>query len=197
MAFELTSPTEHTGRRVNDAYFTPPKLARFLVGLMELRPGAMVLEPSAGGGSFVRPFMGRGCKTYAIDIDGGVDGLTQALAYRVQDFLDPLPTTWPQFDAVGGNPPFNQAKEHVDRSLEVVKPGGLVGFLLRFAFLESIKRFGWWRECPPLSVHLLAERVPFKGDGKSDNCPYAFFQWQKGAGSWPCPLDLVSWKAPA
>ncbi len=198
--FELTAPEGTKGkRRVNDAYYTPPKLAAFLVGLMNLHPGSTVLEPSAGGGSFVRALKARDHLVCAIDIDPDAAGLMHADQAAVQDFADPLAGLWPRFDAVVGNPPFALAKEHIDRALEVVRPGGRVGFLLRLAFLETVNRFQWWRANPPRDIYVLAERVSFTGGG-SDNAAYAFFVWHRKddvtEDMWPASLHLVSWKAP-
>jgi hypothetical protein len=92
-------------RTAGDSYFTPPALARVLVGLLPLEPGDVVLEPSAGGGAFCVALEARGCAVHALDVDPRAPALHMARPWRTQvgDFLT-ADVGRPQW--VVGNPPY-------------------------------------------------------------------------------------------
>jgi len=176
-----------TPRRKNDAYYTPDDLAAKLVYLLSARllPGCRVLEPSAGGGAFVRalwPYE-RVQGVYVRDVDPDAPALYMPAParwdYRTScgDFLDlhwdgsmPRPPHW-----VIGNPPFEDAEKHVRHALRMSQHG--VAFLLRLAFLESVKREAFWEEHPCSDIVVLTKRPCFTGNGKTDSCAYGFFIW--------------------
>lgn len=83
-------------------------------------------------------------------------------------------------DLVMGNPPFKYAEEFVRYSLQMIAPGGYLVFFLRLAFLESQTRLKLWRDCPPRSVVVCANRPSFTGDKKTDATAYAFYIWERG-----------------
>ena len=171
-----------------DAYYTPDDVAAACVRTIAPRLLAgdplLIIEPSVGGGAFVRAVNAIGLNdTYAIDINGNAAGLGLATTYSVGDFaaLDiepPACRTW-----VIGNPPYSHAQRHVERAISLAMPergeSGGVGFLLRLAFLEGKARAPFWRMYPPTEVHILTRRPSFTG-GKTDSCAYAFFVWCAG-----------------
>jgi hypothetical protein len=77
------------------------------------------------------------------------------------------------------NPPFSYALEFIKKSLEIVDEGDTVIMLLRLNFLESKKRFDFWKYNMPIKIIVMAERPKFFGN-KSDSICYAWFVWQKG-----------------
>ncbi len=90
---------------------TPAPLAADLVGLAHLRPGARVLEPSAGEGAIVAPLLAIGAQVHAVEIDPKRHAVLRDLMgdpvpVRCQrdDFL--ARAAEPVFDAVVMNPPF-------------------------------------------------------------------------------------------
>ena len=171
-----------------DAYYTPDDVAAACVRTIAPRLLAgnppLIIEPSAGGGAFVRAVNAIGLDdTYAIDINGDAAGLGLATTYSVGDFaaLDIVPPacrTW-----VIGNPPYSHAQQHVERAISLAMPegveGGGVAFLLRLAMLEGKGRALFWQAYPPTEVHILTRRPSFTG-GKTDSCAYAFFVWCDG-----------------
>lgn len=194
-------------RRASDRYFTPDPLARFLVGLTpELEQARRVLEPSCGDGAFLEAVRSSGYDRglYGLDLEPGDRAVErgEAGAWSVarRDFLaeDVSGLRTPGgFDLVIGNPPYSLAEAFVRRSLELVKVGGSVAFLLRLSFLESRGRLGLWSAHPLNRVHVLAERPSFTEDGRTDSAAYAWFVWRRGReleGDRWAQLEVVSWK---
>lgn len=185
-----------------DAYYTDPVLARCLVSTLRPEQKAMRgthwLEPSAGGAAFVDAWHEQAEAANlmtALDINPEAPGLRRDYVRgHVGDFLKLRGTKQP-VDVVVGNPPyargtgrFNEkgdeimepiAEAHVRKALSIVRPGGLVACLLRLAFSESKERVPFWDQFPARKVWALAERPSFTG-GKTDNCAYGWFVWQRG-----------------
>lgn len=194
-------------RRVDDAYFTPDACATHCVGLLEPwshvisgnstdERNGRVLEPSCGDGAFVRALFraAPGAQHFAIDINDHAEAVRPFATFLWADYLAcPIVSPMvPSFDIIAGNPPYQHAEEFVRRSLQLVREGGVVGMLLRVAFLESAKRLSFWREHPAAEVVVLAERPSFT-QGGTDSAAYAFFIWRAGyTGN--TRLRVTSWK---
>jgi len=175
-------------RRENDAYYTPDDVAQKCVATIGYRISkTRIIEPSAGGGAFLRAVLQYAWRsnTVACDVDPDASGLRIAGAHHVGDFL-----TMPQPEDVAplpvwviGNPPYKHAMEHVEHALSLAFPEycphGGVAFLLRLAFVESEARRAFWRKWPVTELHILSKRPSFTG-GKTDSCAYAFFVWHAG-----------------
>lgn len=199
-------------RRALDAYYTPDDVAERLVSLLPITPDDSVIEPSCGGGAFVRALMARTRRVTAIDINPSADGLSQATTSEAPvDFLAWRPhreRAWcvgnPPFarpetvDGRGGEPtgrvnakgrPIMEAaaQQHVEHAL-VVSRG--VAFLLRLAFLESSERAAFWAEHPCRHIWVLSRRPSFTGGG-TDSCAYGWFWWERG-WSGPTTIDVLS-----
>lgn len=71
------------------------------------------------------------------------------------------------------------ALDFINKSLELLHPGGLLIFLLRTNFLESEKRFKWWQEHPLSGLYTLHKRPSFTGRG-TDATSYSWFVWERG-----------------
>ena len=170
-----------------DAYYTPAELAGYLVGLLPIMDGELVLEPSAGGGAFVRALVQRTSEVVAIDVNPDAPGLKMVRS-AVCDFLDIRPPTMPKW--IIGNPPYFNALEHVKHAIDCTERH--VCFLLRLAFLESKRRADFWEENPCRKVFVLSERPSFTG-GKTDSSAYAFFWWDS-LHSGPTELEIIQWK---
>ncbi len=85
-------------------YFTPPNLAKFMVGLVSKSPEARILDPSAGLGVFSSALQDAGFRNVeAVELDPSL--VSQARhEVQVQDFL--TTTEDEEFDVVIGNPPY-------------------------------------------------------------------------------------------
>lgn len=192
---KLTASAGKRARIVNDAYYTPPKPVR--ICLQELRDeiallvgplGGNIVEPSAGGGSFVRElvrFLGIDPKRIlAIDIDGQALAKCKkefpGLRTHVGSFLDWHPRTRPQL--IIGNPPYKDdlPEQFVRHAMGLCKGRGgpmMVVFLLRLNWIGSQGRAQLHR-LYPADLLVLPERPGFTGDGQTDMTEYAFFVWR-------------------
>lgn len=84
-------------------------------------------------------------------------------------------------DCVISNPPYSHAEAFARQALRLVRPGGVVAFLLRLGWLASQSRVQFHREHPS-DVFVLPRRPSFTGNGKSDSADYAWFVWGLGRG---------------
>lgn len=131
-------------RKPYDFYATPSDVVENVLNNLDLSEyGNKVLEPSAGNGNIVQVF-----KEYypnkvvtAMEIrKEEVDNLKQcADKVLIGNFLE---TKFDEkYDIIIGNPPYSEALEFVNKSLELLSDNGILIFLLRTAFLESKSRY--------------------------------------------------------
>ena len=185
----MSSTTRPSRNGERDAYYTPDAVARACIKVTRIPAGATVLEPSVGGGAFVRALAGR--LVAALDIDPRAPGLALVgTAAQVADFERWTPGNSRPEWAVG-NPPFNAAQPHVVKALSLATVG--VGFLLRLAFLEGQLRAPFWRAHPAAEVHVLTARPSFTGGG-TDSAAYGWFVWRAGHTG-PTTLQHLDWRA--
>ena len=64
-------------------------------------------------------------------------------------------------DIVCGNPPFSLAEAHLRLLFKMLRPKGVVGFLLRLGFLSSKGRAKFFAAYPPKHVFVLSSRPSF------------------------------------
>lgn len=177
-----------------DRYYTPDNVARACTARITIPDGATVLEPSVGGGAFVRAVLAATNGTadiHGCDLDPDADGLHLCDDHTIGDFLDYADMMGP-FDLVIGNPPYADAAAHVEAALRVAPR---VAFLLRLNLLESVRRAQFWQETPIASIHVLCKRPSFTGGG-TDATGYAFFVWDKSHKGeptvhWIAPVDML------
>lgn len=85
------------------------------------------------------------------------------------------------YDVIITNPPFNIAREIIEKALEDVKENGYVVMLLRLNFFGSNQRFDFWEKQLPTWAYVHHRRMSFTDDGKTDSIEYMHAVWQKGA----------------
>jgi len=81
------------------------------------------------------------------------------------------------------NPPFSLAEQFITHSLDAVKDGGLVVFLLRDDFMHSQGRYERLYKGNAIGLReivFLASRPSFTGDGKTDSHSYSYLVFKKG-----------------
>lgn len=208
-------------RRELDRYYTPLDAARALVRTLDLEDVHRVVEPSVGGGAFIRALAmaapDRRLHTVGVDLDPAAEGFRYVDTAIAGDWLRIDVGEAP--DLVVGNPPFGRVEEdaqgrptgrrnkdgklvteacaelHVRRALAVVRYGGTVAFLLRAAFMESLERGRFWDEHDSdlVEARMLRERPSFTGGG-NDNCMYAWFVFRRGYQGAARLVPCWSWK---
>lgn len=159
-------------RREKDNYPTPAPIARWVVErciqLGGFGPGASFLEPGCGDKA---PFT---CSAIDFGLDAiGVDvrGLPcdNPFAHGQIEYLtDDEPEH--RFDIIATNPPFlnGLALSFWERSIKLLNPTGVLGFVVKTSFLASRKRSEVWKKRPPIEEHVLYPRPSFSGDGSTD-----------------------------
>lgn len=110
---------------------TPAEMAARLVALLDLNPGARVLEPSAGLGRILdalKPF--QPAEVVAVEMAPQCAGELfkqerEGVTIKQRDFLSLSPSDLGQFDAVVMNPPFHMRSDikHILHALKFLKPG--------------------------------------------------------------------------
>ena len=98
------------------------------------------------------------------------------------DYLAPsiLDTPSAKFDLIISNPPFGLIKEFIDRSMELLAPGGKLVFLLRVNYFGTQKRSEWFHRMMPEYAYVHARRISFDPvTRKTDSIEYMHAVWSK------------------
>lgn len=201
-------------RVLGDVYPTPGSLAAAIVRRVKQTIGSidLLIEPSAGDGTFVRACRDEWGDSLQIH---AVEPRVDALVHRLKDPTTSTErTTWEtstrsasllsehERALIIGNPPFLLAEKHVRVALdrlghkETFTPQDrYLAFLLRSSFLAGDKRsrglhigIGGLRY-----VWNIVGRPSFTGDGRTDGAEYACLIWQVG-WSGPYEGDWLIWK---
>lgn len=147
-------------------YPTPPELVKRLIELADIKPGMLVLEPSAGRGAIADLLLAACCIVECVELLPENIAILHTKNYRLvlqRDFLEIPPK--PIYDRVVQNPPFAydghpQADiDHVLHAWRFLKPGGRLvsimstGVLFRenkktVAFREMLNKDGHYERNP-------------------------------------------------
>lgn len=178
----MSATNRGTKRNEADFYATPLETVYALLdNYGRIKPGDVILEPSAGNGNIIQALRNRGYKNRidAIELRESEKDNLIGLADNIEitDFLE-LDPWHSRYNVIIGNPPYSLAQEFIDKSLELLAPGGRLIFLLRTNFLESNKRFEWWQYKLPTGLYTLHKRPSFTGKG-TDATSYSWFIWEK------------------
>ncbi len=178
-------------RLAHDAYYTPVDLAEAIVGALGVLPGQSALEPSCGGGAFVRALQARGLAVDGVDVDPGAPGLREVRQGLVGDFaLVDLASIAPpagRWDWAVTNPPFSAIDAHLARCFALADAVALVA---RVTWLGARERAGDIDAMRPDRVLLPAPRPSFLSGGASDQAPVVVLIWYR-VGS---PAALTRWE---
>ena len=182
--FKTLGASSHTDeeREQNDYYATQPKAVRILLDNETF--SGLVWEPACGGGHVSDILKEYGYAVRSSDlIDRGYPDT------EVLDFL--AIHNYENTNDIITNPPYKYAKEFVEKSLEVSKPGTKIAMFLKLQFLEGQARKELFLTNPPKVVYVSSSRLGCakNGDfkvGKNGELmiesavAYAWFVWEKG-----------------
>ena len=176
---------------VSEARFTPPALALAICRRIDdMRESArlprpeVILEPSAGCGSFVAAArtIWPGAAIYAVEplsqyrevlLATGADSVHVG---ALEDFGREIGP-----DLIIGNPPFTLAEAHVRLLRPMLPVTGTLAFLLRINFYGGRDRVSFWREHQEDCMLPIAPRPSFgkneHGKKGTDGTEYATFVW--------------------
>ena len=179
----MSATNRGTKRKESDFYATPLNAIQDLLNNYEVASeNDLILEPSAGNGAIIKALRNYEYTNHitAFEIREEEREILNGYADKVEiiNYLECDPQQVGKFDCIIGNPPYSLAQEFIDKSLELLKPGGRIIFLLRTSFLESKKRFQWWQDKPPTRLYTLSNRPSFTGKG-TDASSYSWFIWEK------------------
>lgn len=120
--------------------------------------------------------------------------------YYIQDYLTFQGESNAPFSLICGNPPYssktdkNLAEKFLMKSLQLVKPGGIVGLLLKTEYVASLRRYeNIYRSIAPKYMIQYVPRIKWEGYKFSNTIEYAFYIWQKGCKD-RTQLYWLNWK---
>lgn len=155
---------------VYQLFQTPPELAQRLVALLGLKPGARVLEPSAGLGRLLDAIQShKPAHVVAVEMAAECAGELfrqnrPRVAIKQRDFLAISPTELGEFDAIAMNPPFHLRSDiaHIQHARRFLKSGGKLAAVCmngehrRRAFVDCDS----WEDIPGGTFHSEGTNVP-------------------------------------
>jgi len=164
----------------SDLYQTPIYVTEMILNRLEVSDNALFYEPANGLGAISKVIKSYGYRCDTSDIRDGIDFL------RIKNT--------PKYDVVMTNPPYKYAQEFVEKSLKQVVNGGKVVMLLRLSFLESAKRYRFFRDSGLKNVYVSCRRItmyPENGDKpkNSGTLAFAWYEWEKGYDGEP----MLNW----
>ena len=173
--FVIMGASNHSDfeREQHDYYATDPQAVEELLKVESFDKN--ILEPCCGEGHISKVLEKHGYMVESSDLidrdfgRGGIDYLT------ISSWHGDIIT----------NPPYKHAKEFVEHSLKIIKPGKRVAMLLKIQFLESVKRRELFEENPPKYVYVFSKRVSCARNGdfttySSGAVCYCWYIWEKG-----------------
>ena len=175
-------------RAEHDFYATPPEAVKYLLNVEKFDTN---IWECASGKNHIADVL----KEYGYNVRTS-DIVKRTPTTEQMDFLSCKEKKW-NGDVIT-NPPFTLAKEFVEKSLSLVGDGKKVAMFLRLQFLDSLKRYELFKNCPPKRVHVFSRRVrcakngdftlyPENGGVQSD----AWFIWEKGFNGKP-EIDWIN-----
>ena len=166
---------EKAKRNACDFYPTPMEVVTNFItnyGILE----GNILEPSAGNGNIVNVIKNKNNNITALELREEETINLSALADHVVigDFLKYEPTQ--EYDYIITNPPFSMAQEFIEHCFKIKGENTKIIMLLRLSFLESQRRYAFWKTHPVNKLYVLSKRPSFTGKG-TDSAAYAWFVW--------------------
>ena len=160
-----------------------------------------ILEPSAGRGNIIEAIRNtnklKRNKIVAVELRNQYRNRLDTLAdtvYCPQDFLEWAKSEHGKFHLIIGNPPYGKNIEgkFVKTALSLLKPNGVLFFLLKLSFAEGVNRFEEiFKKIQPHGMSILSRRIKFYANGGGDRYSYCWFAFCKNATT-PQWLEIVN-----
>ena len=104
---------------------------------------------------------------------------------KLDDVIDFLEYCKPWSGDIITNPPYKQARQFIQKALDIVSMGNKVAMFLKLTFLESKDRKQFFLENPPKTVYVSSSRLYCAKNGDfskpySSAVAYAWYLWEKG-----------------
>lgn len=167
--------TRNIDSQVNDYYATDPKAIDELLRFENFNHN--ILEPCVGGGHLANRLEEYGYSVKAFDIvDRGYPNTIIKNALDIEEN---------SFDIVT-NHPYRNAKEIIEHLIEVSDKGVKIAFFLKLTFLESVKRYEFFKKYPPKRIYVFSYRINCARNGdfekyKNDKAvAYCWYIWEVG-----------------
>lgn len=154
-----------------DKFYTMPETAKYCIDMLDLSEFSLIIEPSAGAGSFSTQLPPG---TIALDLNPENDGIVK------QDFFDYIPSGTAGKILVIGNPPFGQQNSLALKFINhAAQFADTIAFIIPRSFdKESLKRR------IDKNFHLTSSTVlpakSFTLNGAPYSVPCIFQIWQRG-----------------
>lgn len=165
-----------------DFYATPREAVEALLKVETLQN---ILEPACGNGAISEVLKEHGFSVTSLDLyDRGYGEYGHDFLQRTEKWLG---------DSIQ-NPPYNQALDFVEKSLEIIQ--GKSCFLLRLQWLAGQRRKKFFESHPPIRVHVLSKRIPrmhrpdYEGPKFTSTIDFAWFVFQHGYKG-PTTVDWI------
>jgi len=166
---------------ISDYYVTPiDKIINFIDAFVEVEEDfdGKILDPCSGGDEnhpMSYPEALKRCGYTNIDtIDIREDSLANIKGnYLEMDCKD-------KYNIIITNPPFNLAREIIEKALDDVQEDGFVIMLVRLNFFGGKLRRDMWENQMPKYSFVYNKRLSFTDDNKTDSIEYQHLIWQKG-----------------
>ena len=162
-------------------YQTPPWATLALLEKEKFE--GSILEPCCGAGAISRLL-----KTYYL-VSSDIRTDDDVFGYKDKDIFAYNPNT---FDNIITNPPYFIARQVAEKSLQIAK--NKIALLLRLSFLESRKRYEFFKSTPLQTVYVFCKRVTMHPEGterpkNSGTAAYAWYVWNKRYSGKP----MIDW----
>ena len=169
-----------TERKPYDFYSTPIDCIENLLNNIDLSNyGNDVLEPSAGNGNICKVFKEYYPNKDLTAVELREEEYNNLCQLNIDDvIIDSFYNIRDKFNIIIGYHPYTEAQEFIEHSFELLKENGILIFLLRTNFLESKKRYEFWKKYPLTRLYTLSKRPSFTGKG-TDATSYSWFIWEK------------------
>ena len=178
--YKSLGASNHTDkeRQNEDYYATEPVAAEWLLKLEEF-DGKPIWECASGENHLADVFKEYGYSVRTSDI------VKRTPKTEVLDFLT-YNDKWEGH--IITNPPYNKAKEFIEKALEIVPEGYKVCMFLKVQFLEGKARKKLFEKYPPKRVWVSSSRIQCAKNGEFEKMKagggsavaFAWYVWEKG-----------------